>query len=428
MKKKITNFQISIFNTTISPKAIVTHPLFAGSAVMILGSNVANFFAYIYHLVIGRMLGPVEYGELAASITFISMLITSFSFISVVVIKFISSSNDKDQRTIIGWFSKYSLYVGGLITVLLFIAAPVFADFFHIHRSIMYIIAPIVGISVVSMVLKSFLQGLLLFGVNVLATNIEMIGRLLLALICVYLGYGVFGALVGLLVAIFFEIIFVLSYLRKYTLFRQTGKFSAKKKVFVYAIPILLSTVATNSLISTDVLLVKHYFDPFDAGLYASLSNLGKIIFFGTAPIGSVMFPLIAKRHARGENHKKIFLVSILLTFSICAGVTSIYFLFPEFMISVLYGDKFIAASSQLYLFGIFISIYTLGSLLLSYYLSHDKTKTVGVAIFAALVQYALITIYHDSLSQVIMMSIISALILLGGLGIYYAYGQFKKK
>ena len=75
-------------------KGIMAHPLFSGSAIMVFGSNFANFFAYLYHVVIGRLLGPSLYGELAATLSLIGMISASFSFFSLVIVKFVSSAGN----------------------------------------------------------------------------------------------------------------------------------------------------------------------------------------------------------------------------------------------------------------------------------------------------------------------------------------------
>ena len=70
----------------------IKHPLFAGSFIMVVGSNLTNFIAYIYHLILGRMLGPAQYGVLVATISLIGMFSITFGFLGLVIIKFVSAS------------------------------------------------------------------------------------------------------------------------------------------------------------------------------------------------------------------------------------------------------------------------------------------------------------------------------------------------
>src|SRR3990167_10215702 len=93
-------------------KSIVFHPFFTSSAVMVLGSNFANVLAFVYHLIIGRLLGPVYYGELAAVISLATMFSAIFTFLSTVVIKFTSSAKSKkEENYIFSWFMQKSFWI-----------------------------------------------------------------------------------------------------------------------------------------------------------------------------------------------------------------------------------------------------------------------------------------------------------------------------
>ena len=67
-------------------------------------------------------------------------------------------------------------------------------------------------------------------------------------------------------------------------------------------------------IITMDLILVKHFFSDQDAGVYATLSILGKIIYFAASPVASVMFPIVAGKHAKGEKYFEFLLMSLLIT------------------------------------------------------------------------------------------------------------------
>ncbi len=73
-------------------KQLITNPLFSGSAIMIFGSNFVSFINYLFHLVMGRMLGPASYGELAALIALIGLLGMIPASMSLVIVKYVSSA------------------------------------------------------------------------------------------------------------------------------------------------------------------------------------------------------------------------------------------------------------------------------------------------------------------------------------------------
>jgi O-antigen/teichoic acid export membrane protein len=403
-------------------KGLILHPLFSGSALMIVGSNLSNLIAYIYHVIVGRMLGPSLYGELVAVLSIIGLFAAFFSFLGLVIVKFVSAAKENEVQSIVSWFGKKTLVIGFAGAFLVFLVTPFLSRFLHIEYSIIVMLPVIFLFAIFGFLYTSFLQGLLRFKEIVISTNVNMIGRLILSTAFIYLGFSVLGAVLGILLAAAISLLLLRYFLKEYNFSSDKKIFKDGKKVFKYTTPILFASLSTYSIFSTDVLLVKHFFSPYDAGIYASLSTLGKIIFYGAAPIASVMFPMISKRHSKGLGYRKIFTLSLLLTAAIAGSVVFIYWLFPQLMVKLLYGSEFLSAAANLVWFGLFMAIFTLGSLILNYYLSREKTTVVPFVVLAALVQAGGIWFFHDSILTVIRVSIFAASLLLGALLIYFGY------
>jgi len=149
---------------------------------------------------------------------------------------------------------------------------------------------------------------------------------------------------------------------------------------------------------------------------------MGRIIFYGTSPIAAVMFPLVSKSYAKGGNYKKIFFLSIFLTFLLIVALVILYWLFPNLVLQLLYGDKFLEGAPYLVWFGIFIGLFTISSLFLNYFLSKGTTRVVYIALVAAIIQIIGIYLFHKDILQVVLVSIWVSLILLISLLIYFWY------
>lgn len=421
MFKSILKFKIFILGKSFSLQDLIGNPVLTGSAIMIIGSNMANFFAYIYHVVFGRLLDPSLYGELAATFSITGMIASALTFIGLVIVKFVSSSDSKNESgKLFSWFVTRGALLGGILCLLFLLFTPQLSTFLHINPAIVYFIGPVVFLSVITLIYKSFLQGLIQFKENILIINIEMIGKLIFGLIFVYLGFGVLGAMIGLFVSYIVGVLLGAYFLRGYKVRKVSTVSVDTKKLFDYSLPILISSIAINSLLLLDLILVKHLFTPYEAGIYASVATLGKIIFFGTAPVASVMFPLVSKKHSQGESYTKVFLLSMGLTLCIAIGVITIFLITPDLIIQSVYGNKYDEARDYLAWYGLFILLFTLASLLLNFYLSIGKTKIISVAVITALSQVIGIWFYHESLLQVISVSILSSLFFFICLAVYF--------
>lgn len=406
-------------------REMIKHPLFTGSAIMVLGSNSVNFLNYLYHLVIGRMLGPSFYGELAALISLMGLLGIIPSSLSLVVIKYVSGAkNEKEAAALIHWLKTKVFQASLIFSIFIIVISPALVSFLHINKlSYIFLIAASSLFAIQTLLNRSILQGLLKFKEMIFSVFLENGAKLVISVTLVYLGFRVGGAMLAFVLAAMLGFLVTNHYLKIQP--KKESKLSLNfKPMFFFTIPVIVQTFASTSLYSSDLLLVKHFFSSHDAGLYASLSTLGKIIFFGAGPIGSVMFPLVSQRKAKKQSYKKIFILSFLGTVILASAVLLIYKFFPEYAIRLLYGSAYIETSHLLIWFGIFISLFTLSSLLINYGLSLGKTTVVIFPAIAALLQIILIWFFHASLFIVVLISIIVTALLLVALLIYSIYSK----
>src|SRR5260221_12658400 len=414
-KQRTKNIQVLITD-------FLKNPLLSGSMVMVFGTNLSNFFAYLYHVVFGRLMGPESYGTLAATLAFIGFVSSAVTFFSIVIVKFVSAADAKHKESLLRWFFRKSLMIGIIIGVLSVAITPWLSSFLHIDSKILFLAGPIFLVTLLSLVFKSHLQGILKFTQFVIILNTEMIGRLVFGFVFVYLGWDVFGAMVGLLISLIVGALLGRLYLKNHVLSKLPEFSVDAKKIATYSLPILISSFATNSLLSSDVLLIKHFFEPRDAGIYASIATIGKIVFYAAAPLNAVMFPMVSQKHANGEKYMKVFLSSIGLTLAMSLSVLMLFLIIPHFIVGSLYGDRYSDAASNILWYGIFMTFFTLSTLVLNFFLSIGKTKLVYVAFLAAVAQVLGIWFYHDSLFSVIQISTVVSVLFFVTLLLYFGF------
>lgn len=438
--KKITNYKLQSVDfsstTSTSPSTgslttgtrdkisyLISNPLFSGSAIMIIGSNSVSFLNYLYHFVMGRMLGPANYGELAALISLVGLFGMVPASISLMIVKYIASAKNKqDVNNLVEWFKAKIFPASIVFSVAMLIFSPVISTFLNIdNMSYLILIAVTFLFSLQAGFNRSILQGLLKFKEMVISVLVENSSKLIISIILVYIGFQVFGVMVALVISALIGLYMTNLYLNYSKMIINLSP--DVKSMIRFTIPVGVQTIATTSLYSSDVILVKHFFPSHEAGIYAAISTLGKIIFFGAGPISSVMFPLVSQREASGKSYKKIFLYSFIATGGLSLGILLLYYLMPHLAINLLYGGAYIEASGLLVWFGIFMSLFTLSSLLINFNLSLGKTNVVILPFIAAITQVVLIWLYHQNLFIIVLISIVITALLLLALLIYSTYG-----
>ena len=392
-------------------KALIKHPLFSGSVVLMVGSMVANVINYVYHLLMGRILGPSDYGVLASlfSIFYIIGIVPLST--SVAIAKFISSAKDNRelQETYQG-IKDFIFKLAFMLSLILAILTPFISKFLHISNvSSVFLLTPILFISLLTLVNQATSQGRINFFGFVVPSIVSSLAKLVFGLILVFLGFSVFGAMAGIVISALLAFMVSLRYVKDIKTRKNKTKFNMKPFV-KFALPVLLQSLAFTSFFTIDLILVKHFLTAYQAGLYAALSTLGKIIYFAVSPISSAMFPIISKKKSLGEKYSNIFLISLIATLLISLVIVVIYFFLPNLAIGVLYGKDYLVVSKELVWMGIFMFFYTASFVIVNYMLSIGITKVVAIPLLGALVQIGSIIYMHGSILEVIKVSLFTML------------------
>jgi O-antigen/teichoic acid export membrane protein len=158
--------------------------------------------------------------------------------------------------------------------------------------------------------------------------------------------------------------------------------------------------------------------------LYAALAILGKIIFYASAAVPVVLFPIASERVATGNQTKKLIVTAIGIVAAISAAITLCYFLFPNFIVSMLFGNAYTGAGAMLGLFGIFLGLFSIGNILATSCLAVGKLSIWLFALGAAVIQIIGITMFHASISGVIYINIGVCLLYDITAGVYYFAGS----
>lgn len=416
MINKLVYHEIKILN-------LLKQPFFAGSVLMLLGVNLYNFGQTIFHLVVARLLGRGGYADFAAIISILGIVIIVQQGFGLTIVKFVSSGENKNLIiNFTRWVFYWSLWLGIFLALAFLALSPLLTNFLHINQpNTILILSPIIFLLVFLNIAKSIFQGLLKFGWYVFSHLLEIIVKILLAVIFILLGWAVFGVMVAVAIGVLCSVLVTYYALNEYIIGKK-GKPPDILPLLKYSIPVFFLSVALTSMYSTDIILVKHFFTSDEAGLYAALAKLGSIAFFGAAPVANVMFPFISRNHSKGESYNKIFYLSFLLVFAISISVVALYKISPTIVIELLFGSQFIGGADILWWFGVYMLLLGFAVLFTQFYLSIGKTKTVSLFVIAALLQAVLIWFIHPTLLSVIKVSILSVTLLVVALLLYFPY------
>lgn len=402
--------------------------LIKSNMLMVIGAFFASIGAYLYHLLMGRMLSTAEYGELQSLISLSNILTIPLVAVNTTMVTVVSSLKGKNEGGKISYLHRRMSHIflmllgvgGGIFFIF---KGPIF-QLLHIDSLSSFILLDIaIFFGLLQMLNRSMLQGLARFTNFVIAHIIESYGKLLLGIVSIYIGLrteGAFGAFIvaGALTYIYTEKVLQKLFLQE----KQQQTHVPLRSLIKNSFESFFMTVNMIALFNADVVLVRYFLSPDQSGLYAALSVLGKIIYFGTAPVANTMLPLISEAHAQGKTYHKMFLTSLLIILLLAGCITIMYSLFPELIIKILIGVKYVEASRYLMAFSIFISLCSLINLLTFLFFSIHAMFPIYLMVLAPIAQFIGIYLHHKNIGDVIGVSIgVTASLFIFFL-IYYVY------
>lgn len=406
-----------------------TKKFLSDSLIVFIGSTVASVFSYLFNMLMGRMLGPAQYGEMAAILSLLMIVSVGGGVITTTTMYYVGEmyglGNYAGIRKLLQIFTRSIFF----LSISFFLVGAVFAGPIAHFFGIDHVVPVIIGFSslifgFLIVVSRGILQGTQSFGAFTVTSILEMALRVTLAVVFVRLGFALNGAIAATVIAT--VITYFVTFVPLQKLWKEVTPTSStvvhfsRKEVLTYTVPVFASALCLATLLNLDVILVKHYFPTEQAGLYAAISTVAKIILYITSPIIAVMFPMIMERRSRGEKHYKMLLFSLGLTVIGAVVILAFYNVIPALVVRILYGRGFVEFSYLLPQLGIFVLFYTLVNLLANYFLAIKNFIFLIFMVIALVLVLVWSSLSHNSLPEMISVFIIStALLFLAMIGYY---------
>jgi len=417
-------------------KNLIKHELISGSLFIFVGFFISSILSFILNLFLVRSFTASDYGSYASLLSLFVLLGVPAQSLTTVIVRFATDYFAKNKLDESKTLYLRLLLFTTILSFFLFLGFVIFSvpisDFLHLDSS-WYIILTgfIISVGYLGIANTAFLQSLLKFPLISFLAVIGGVLRTTIGVLLVFLGFKVFGALWAILAAFLFPFLYTFIPLR-FLITRKKSKDIKfpTREIIGYAFPTSIAILSLNSFVTTDVILVKHFFNAHDAGLYGGLSLVGKAIFYFTGPVSSVMFPLLIKRHSLGQNFNSLFYLALIIVIIPSTAIVIFYFLFPSYSINFFLGGReYLKMSPYLGIYGFLIIIFSLLNVCVNFFLSLKKTGIFISVGLGAILQIILITLFHKTFFHVIGASLVSSVLVLITILIYYfkEYGSFRK-
>jgi len=240
--------------------------VFMGSVLIV---NIGN---YLYNLVLGRLLGPVAFADAALLVTLLLVLSFVGMTFQLATAKFAVLFENRQWIAFQNNIYRYSAIFGVAMAILILFFAKNLQQVFNTQNSWMFVVFAFgIPLYFFMSVNRGKYQGKQDFNRLSITYQTEMWSRLILTITAILLLPFESSLLISLGIVISFFFGLIPSNINDFAFFKKV-KLSPENQKQVTRFMILTACYELTQIIinNSDILLVKHYFDSLEAGLYAS--------------------------------------------------------------------------------------------------------------------------------------------------------------
>src|ERR1700722_1671573 len=381
--------------------------LVRGSAILLVSTGLVAATNLLYNILLARMLGASSFGHASALYTLLMLMAAITLSFQIITSKFIARNADITVRAqIYATMLRRAWQVGLGVAVVITATSVYLTSYFNLpQQHDLVLLAIAAGVYIPLGVRRGRMQGCYSFlglAVNVVVEVAVKIGG---ALLFLHYGLGVTGVMIAVL----------LSIVAAYLVGQPSAEYRAKAGLvkithFGEGMQAVLYFIGQVILSNLDILLVKHFFPPSQAGIYAAIALVGRVVFMLSWSVVSSMFPVSAsntqRQGGRSVLYTGLLLVGTLTTIFIAAVAVA-----PEAVWALLLGKAFflgtgVRFSALLTEYAVMTGIYCIAVVIMMYEISRRVGTAAWLQLAASVSLTAAIWRYHNSLAQVILVQV----------------------
>lgn len=417
-----------------NPSLIKPKKVHLAAGLLIAATVFSNGLNLFFNAYLGRMLNFDNFAAIS--------LVGSFTYLSAIVSKGFGTAVSSKSAFLTGksdavgaysywkYMRKYSWIVASAITLIWILLSPFLTTYFNADNILLFFLFGLVFlVSFALSVDQAFLSGKLLFGLLALVTIFEPILKNVLAYLAITLGYQDYAYAVIPISALFtfilgWVLVLIVTRKDKKNVTKKANSYKFPAKLFFTSLATGLSAVA---FLSFDVILAAHFLSPTEAGKYALISLVGKMIYFMGAFAIPFIVPLVSRNEGKGIDTSNVFRLSLLATTGLTLVGFGLFALLGNITLPVIFGEKVTEILPYLITFSFGMVCFSIARVYVAYYLA-KKLFTLPLISFAVTIaQIVLLFNFHTSINQFVIVMFFIGVVNLVAVSLLHVYAQYVK-
>jgi O-antigen/teichoic acid export membrane protein len=393
--------------TLTAPSRSLRARVLSGSMIMLVSSGLVGALNLLYNLAIAHKLGAGGFGQASAIYTVLMLLSAVHLSFQLLCSKFVARNDSLPEKiAIYRYFHRRAWIYGSGVGLALFFSRSLISTYLNLptpNYIIMLAVATVFFIPLGAR--RGLMQGLCDF--RHLASNFVLEGVVKVggAFAFLALGWGVGGVIAAVLASIVLAYIFSGPQRDSVIDPRAHSPLPAALGEGVQASLFFAGQVIINNL---DIILVKHFFAPTEAGVYAAVALVGRVVYVLSWSVVSSMFPFSAGVRSEERDSRAVLGTAFTLVIVISGLFIVAVWAAPAQVWHILLGSGFPLNQGGSYrallvLYAATTGIYSLGVVLMSYEISRKIGNVSWVQLGFSGAIIAGIYLFHATLHDVIM-------------------------
>jgi O-antigen/teichoic acid export membrane protein len=378
-------------------------------ALVFAASMATNILNYLFNFAISRRLGVEGFATLSSLVSGVMILSVPATITTLIVVKYAAAFHAAEDagriRRLSSILLKGSFFCAVGVIVIGEVIRGFVASFLRIPNTGAITLAmAVTALSFVTPVLRAVLQGEQDFVRYSASLVIESLLKVTFAVTLVYAGFQVGGAMLGWVLGMSCGLVYTV-----WAVLAKHGKTSPPVKLSLNLRELLRTTTGValaSGFLTTisfmHVLLVKHYFDPKEAGFYAAVNLSGKIVLFLVGFVPAIVLPKAVAKAQRGESAVRLLAQAGVLTV-VMSGITlAVFGLMPAKILTIVAGHAFVSAAPYVFQYDGAMALLALLTLIVNYNIGVHRFEFLYCLGVVLLGEIGAIALWHRDISDVI--------------------------
>jgi len=383
-------------------KGLLRHSIF-----MFVATQAANVANLVFQMVTGRQLPTEEYGVLAAMLSIYLVMSTPMDALRTAMAHFTTRAMRTGDTGVIRWIVKSwswkLLVLAGVLVGVGYFGQDFAADFFQLNSGLPFLfVCCLISGTFLLLLYSGVFQGMQNFYWMSASMHVWTFLRLGLVIIFMTFAPTAISGLAAHGLATLLGIL--LSLVGLHILTRNNSATRPPSGIGVFFIRSLFMLGSYAVLMNADLIFVKHYFTPEEAGVFARAATIGRSVIFLPMPIALVMFPKVITSGPSTRDSRITLLKALGLVVLLIGSAVGVTIAAPWLPLWIIYGIRNPDAEMVNLLIMVVCAMapLSLTFLLMNYEIAQHRFSMTALLMICAVCYITGVVLWNDTMLHVV--------------------------